>query len=75
MRVSKGLRKLGNKITQDCDKCKIKMKKVSEVKMSTHSEARTLLAPRMVQRKTIKRSKEGTESMLTCNFVSIIWSV
>ena len=33
------------KIIQDCVKCKIKMKKVSEVKMSTHSEARTVLAP------------------------------
>ena len=33
------------KITQDCVKCKIKMKKVSEVKMSTHSEMRTVLAP------------------------------
>ena len=33
MRVSKGLRKLVKKITQDLVKCKIKMKKVSEVKM------------------------------------------
>ena len=33
------------KITQDFVKCKIKMKKVSEVKMSTHSEARSVLAP------------------------------
>ena len=45
MRVPKGIRKLVKKITQDCVKCKIKMKKVSEVKMSTHSEARTVLAP------------------------------
>ena len=37
MRVPKDLRKLVKKITQDCVKCKIKMKKVSEVKMSTHS--------------------------------------
>ena len=45
MRVPKGLRKLVKKITQDCVKCKIKMKKGSEVKMSTHSETKTVLAP------------------------------
>ena len=45
MRFPKGLRKLVKKITQDCVKCKIKMKKVSEVRMSTHSEARTVQAP------------------------------
>ena len=45
MRVPKGLRRLVKKITQDCVKCKINMKKVSEVKMSTNSEARTVLAP------------------------------
>ena len=45
MRVPKGLRKLVKKITQDCVKCKIKMKKVSKVKMSIHNEARTVLAP------------------------------
>ena len=45
MRVPKRLRKLVKKITQDFVKCKIKMKKVSEVKMSTHSEARSVLAP------------------------------
>ena len=45
MRVPKGLIKLVKRINQDCVKCKIKMKKVSEVKMSTHSEARTVLAP------------------------------
>ena len=45
MRVPKGLRRLVNKITQDCVKCKIKMNKVSEVKMSTHCETRTVLAP------------------------------
>ena len=33
------------RITLDCVKCKIKNKKVSEVKMSTHSEALTVLAP------------------------------
>ena len=32
-------------ITSDCVKFKIKTKKVSEIKMSTHSEARTILAP------------------------------
>ena len=32
------------KITWDCVKCKIKMKKVSEVKMSTHSDTRSVLA-------------------------------
>ena len=36
MRVPKGLRKLVKRITLDCVKCKIKTKKVSEVKMSTH---------------------------------------
>ena len=45
MRVPKGLRKLVKKITLDCMKCKIKRKRVSEVKMSTHSELRTVLAP------------------------------
>ena len=45
MRVPKGLRKLVKRITLDCVKCKIKTKKVSEVKMSTHNEARTVLAP------------------------------
>ena len=35
MRVPKGLRKLVKKITQGCVKCKIKIKKVSEVKMSS----------------------------------------
>ena len=45
MRVTKGIRKLVKKITHDCVKCRIKTKKVSEVKMSTHSEARTVLAP------------------------------
>ena len=33
------------RITHDCVKCRIKTKKVSDVKMSTHSEARTVLAP------------------------------
>ena len=37
--------KVIKKITQDCVKCKIKMKKVSEVKMSTHNEARTVPEP------------------------------
>ena len=45
MRVPKGLRKLVKQITSDCVKFKIKTKKVSEIKMSTHSEARTILAP------------------------------
>ena len=45
MRVPKGLRKLVKRITLDCIKCKIKTKKVSEVKMSTHNEATTVLAP------------------------------
>ena len=45
MRVPKGLRKLVNRITLDCVKCRIKTKKVSKVKMSTHSEARTVVAP------------------------------
>ena len=45
MRVPKGLRNLVKKIALDCIKCKIRMKKVSEVKMSKHSEARTVLAP------------------------------
>ena len=45
MRVPKGLRKLVKRITLDYVKCRIKTKKVSEVKMSTHSEARTVLAP------------------------------
>ena len=45
MRIPKGPRKLVKRITLDCVKCRIKTKKVSEVKMSTHSEARTILAP------------------------------
>ena len=45
MRVPKGLRKLLKRITLDCIKCRIKTKKVSEVRMSTHNEARTVLAP------------------------------
>ena len=45
MRVPKGLRKLVKMITLDCVMCKIKTKRVREVKMSTHSEARTVLAP------------------------------
>ena len=45
MRVPKGLRKLVKRITLDCFKCKIKTKKVSKVRMSTHNEARTVLAP------------------------------
>ena len=45
MRVLKGLRRIVKKITQDCVKCKIRMKKVSEVRMSTNSKARTVLAP------------------------------
>ena len=45
MRIPKGLRKLVKRITLDCVKCRIKTKKVSEVKMSTHSEARTIIAP------------------------------
>ena len=44
MRVPKSLRKLVKRITLDCVKCKIKAKKVSEVRMSTHNEARTALA-------------------------------
>ena len=44
MRVPKVLRKLIKRITLDCLKCRIKTKKVSEVKMSTHSGARTILA-------------------------------
>ena len=42
IRVPKGLVK---RITLDCMKCKIMRKQVSEVKMSTHSELRTVLAP------------------------------
>ena len=45
MRVPKGLRKLVKRITLDCIKCRIKTKKVSEVRMSTHNEARPILAP------------------------------
>ena len=45
VRVPKGLQRLAKKITQDCVKCKLRMKKVREIKMSTHSEARTVLAP------------------------------
>ena len=45
MRVPKGLQRLVNKIIQDCVKCKIRMKQVSEIKMSTHKETRTVLAP------------------------------
>ena len=45
VRVPKGLRKLVKKITQGCVTCKIKMKKVIEVKINPHSEARTVLAP------------------------------
>ena len=45
MRVPKGLRYSVKRISLDCVKCKIKAKKVSEVKMSTHKEARTVLAP------------------------------
>ena len=45
MRVPKGLRKLVKRITLDCIKCWIKMKKVSEVRMITHNKARTVLAP------------------------------
>ena len=45
MKVPKGLRKLVKRINMDCMKCKIRQKQVSEVKMSTHSEMRTVLAP------------------------------
>ena len=45
MRVPIRLQSQVKKITQDCVKCKIKSKKVSKVKMSTHSESRTVLAP------------------------------
>ena len=45
MKVPKGLRKLIKQINMDCMKCKIRRKQVSEVKMSTHSEMRTVLAP------------------------------
>ena len=45
MKVPKGLRKLVKRITLDCMKCKSKRKQVSEVKMSTHNEMRTVLAP------------------------------
>ena len=45
MRVPKDFRKLVKRITLDFVKCKIKTKKVSKVKMSTQSEARTVLAP------------------------------
>ena len=38
MRVPKGLWKLGKRITLDGFKCKIKTKKVSEVKINTHNE-------------------------------------
>ena len=42
MWVPNGLRKLVKSITLDCVKCKIKTKKVSEVRMSTHNGKRTL---------------------------------
>ena len=45
MNLPKGLRKLVKRITLDCVTCRIKTKKVSEVRMSTHNEARTVLAP------------------------------
>ena len=45
MKVPKGLRKLVKRISMDCMKCKIRRKQVSEVKMSTHSEMRIVLAP------------------------------
>ena len=45
MRVPKRLRKLVKRITQECVKCKIIMKKLSEEKMSTLNEAITVLAP------------------------------
>ena len=45
MRVPNGLRKLVKRITLDCMKCKIMRKQESEVKMSTHSKLRTVLAP------------------------------
>ena len=63
MSGSKGLSRLVKNITQDCVKWKIKMKKVSELKMSTHSEASTPLScfnggySVWFQGKTIQRSK------------------
>ena len=67
MRIPKGLRRLVKKITQDCVKCKIKMKKVSAVKMSTYSEARTVLAPPEEKRGRVERKirslKESLERM------------
>ena len=45
MKVPKGLRNLVKLINTDCMKCKIRQQQVSEIKMSTHSEMRTVLAP------------------------------
>ena len=83
MRVPKGLRKLVKRITIHCVKCKIKTKKVCEVRMSTHNEARTvLLHPSMLLWQTYPMAlkanpfywtSKGTKSLCYSNSMFAIW--
>ena len=45
MKPIEGLRKLVKRVRSDCTKCKLMEKKVGEVRILTHSSARTILAP------------------------------
>ena len=45
MRVPSGLRRLVKRVSSDCLKCRLREKKMVELRMSSHPEPRTVLAP------------------------------